>query len=87
MGSRGNIRTRSNREVAYSDIPQADWERELKQTGLPEHLIRHLLTMADLNRAGRYDRISDGVERMTGRPAMSIREFVSLHADTFGGRR
>jgi len=55
--------------------------------GLPEHLIRHLVTMAELNRAGRYDRMSDGVERVTGRPAMSVREFVSLHADEFGGRR
>src|SRR5688572_20312940 len=63
-----------NREVVYLDIPPADWERELKQTGLQEHLIRHLLTMADLNRAGRYDRMPNGVERMTGRPAMSIRE-------------
>jgi NAD(P)H dehydrogenase (quinone) len=76
-----------NREVIYSDIPTADWERQLTKAGLPEHLIRHLMTMAELNRAGRYDRMSDGVERVTGRPAMSIREFVSLHADIFGGRR
>jgi hypothetical protein len=41
----------------------------------------------ELNRAGRYDRLADGVERVTGRPAMSVREFVSLHADEFGGRR
>jgi hypothetical protein len=40
-----------------------------------------------LHRAGRYDRQADGVERVTGRPAMSVREFVSLHADAFGGRR
>jgi hypothetical protein len=53
---------------------------------LPEHLTRHLVTMAELNRAGRYDRMSDGVERVTGRPAMSVREFVSLHADEFGDR-
>ena len=86
MGSRGNIRTRLTVKSCTRTFP-ADWERELKQTGLPEHLIRHLLTMADLNRAGRYDRMSDGVERMTGRPAMSVREFVSLHADAFGGRR
>jgi len=76
-----------NREVTYSDIPPADWERELKKAGLPEHLTRHLVTMAELNRAGRYDRMSDGVERVTGRPAMSVREFVSLHAGEFGGRR
>jgi uncharacterized protein YbjT (DUF2867 family) len=76
-----------NREVAYSDIPPEDWERELRRAELPEHLTRHLLTMAELHRAGRYDRMADGVERVTGRPAMSIREFVSLHAEEFGGRR
>jgi nucleoside-diphosphate-sugar epimerase len=76
-----------NREVTYSDIPPEDWERELKREGLPEHLTRHLVTMAELHRAGRYDRLADGVERVTGRPAMSVREFVSLHADEFGGRR
>ena len=76
-----------NREVTYSDIPPADWERELKMAKLPEHLTRHLVTMAELNRVGRYDRMSDGVERVTGRPAMSVREFVSLQADEFGGRR
>jgi uncharacterized protein YbjT (DUF2867 family) len=76
-----------NREVTYSDIPSEDWERELKRAGLPEHLTRHLVTMAELNRAGRYDLLADGVERVTGRPAVSVREFVSLHADEFGGRR
>ena len=76
-----------NREVTYADIPPENWERELKKEGLPEHLTLHLLTMAELHRAGRYDRLADGVERVTGRPAMSVREFVSLHADQFGGRR
>jgi NAD(P)H dehydrogenase (quinone) len=76
-----------NREVTYADIPPEDWEREVKKVGLPDHLTRHLLTMAELNRAGRYDRMADGVERVTGRPAVSIRDFVSLHANEFGGRR
>ena len=76
-----------NREVTYSDIPHEDWERTLKRAQVPEHLAQHLLTMAELHRAGRYDRLADGVERVTGRPAMSVRELVSLHADEFGGRR
>ena len=76
-----------NREVTYCDIPAEDWERGLKGQGLPEHLTGHLVTMGELHRAGRYDRLADGVERVTGRPAMSVREFVSLHADAFGGRR
>jgi uncharacterized protein YbjT (DUF2867 family) len=76
-----------NREVTYSDTPVEDWERELKRLGLPEHLARHVVTMGELHRAGRYDRLADGVQRVTGRPGMSVREFVSLHADEFGGRR
>ena len=76
-----------NREVTYIDIRPDDWERTLKSAGLPEYLTKHLVTMAELNRAGRYDRMAEGVERVTGRPAMSVREFVSLHADEFGGLR
>jgi NAD(P)H dehydrogenase (quinone) len=75
-----------NREITYCDIPPEDWELELKRAGLPVHLTQHLMTMAELNRAGRYDRMADGVERVTGQPPMSIRQFVSLHGDKFGGR-
>ncbi|HEU4505173.1 MAG TPA: NAD(P)H-binding protein [Nitrospira sp.] len=76
-----------NREVTYYDIPHKDWERNLKMAQVPEHLAQHLLTMAELHRAGRYDRMADGVQRITGQPAMSVREFVSLYADQFGSRR
>ena len=76
-----------NREIAYSDISPEKWEQGLKMYRLPEHLMGHLLTMGELHRAGRYDRQSDGVQRVTGRPAMSVREFVSLYAEEFGGRR
>jgi uncharacterized protein YbjT (DUF2867 family) len=74
------------REVTYSDVPAENWERELKGLGLPGHLIAHVVTMGELHRAGRYDRLADGVQRVTGRTAMSVREWVSLHADAFGGR-
>jgi len=73
--------------VTYFDVPPDEWERELKRQGLPDHLIGHVVTMGELHRAGRYDRMTDGVERVTGRPAISVREFVALHAAEFGGRR
>jgi uncharacterized protein YbjT (DUF2867 family) len=76
-----------NREITYVDAPPDAWARGLEAAGLPEHVSLHLMAMAELNRAGRYDRMADGVQRVTGRPAMSVREFVSLHADDFGGRR
>ena len=76
-----------NREVTYSDISPEEWEQKLKKVGMPEHLTGHLLAMGELHRTGRYDRQADGVQRVTGRPAMSVREFVSLNAEEFGGRR
>jgi uncharacterized protein YbjT (DUF2867 family) len=76
-----------HREVTYADIPPEEWERELQRAGVPEHLSGHLVTMGVLHRAGRYDRLADGVERVSGRPAMSVRDFVALHAEEFGGRR
>ena len=79
--------TALNREVTYFDVPSEAWEEALKRAGVPEHLFGHLVTMGALHRAGRYDRLADDVERLTGRPATSVQEFVSLHADQFGGRR
>jgi NAD(P)H dehydrogenase (quinone) len=76
-----------NREITYSDISPEEWEQTLRKQSMPEHLTGHLLAMGELHRAGRYDRQADGVQRMTGRPAMSVREFVSLNAEAFGGRR
>jgi NAD(P)H dehydrogenase (quinone) len=76
-----------NREITYANIPPGDWAQRLKKAGMPEHLIKHLMTLAELNRAGRFDRLADGVAQVTGQPPMSIREFVSHHADKFGGLR
>lgn len=76
-----------NREVAYTDIALEAFETELRRAGLQENVIQHAATMGELHRAGRYDRQADGVERVTGRPAMGVREFAALHADRFGGRR
>jgi len=76
-----------NREVTYVDIAPEGGKRELQKAGVPEHLTQHLVTMGELHRAGRYDRLTDAVERVTGQSPMSVRDFVSLHADEFGGRR
>jgi uncharacterized protein YbjT (DUF2867 family) len=74
------------RQITYCDISPDHWERELKRAGLPEHVTKHLVTMGELHRAGRYDRMADGVLRVTGRPAMTVREFVSLNANEFAAR-
>src|SRR5262249_52770151 len=76
-----------NREVAYTDIAPEVFEAVLKRAGLPEYVAPHVVTRGELHGAGWYDRRADGVAGVTGQRAMSVREFVSLHAGEFGGRR
>jgi hypothetical protein len=42
----------------------------------------HLSTMADVHRAGRYDRMSDDVLALTGQVPMSVQDFVRKHEAT-----
>jgi hypothetical protein len=39
--------------------------------------------MADLHRAGRYDRMSDEVLMLTGQAPLSVQEFVRKNAAAF----
>jgi NAD(P)H dehydrogenase (quinone) len=72
------------RTITYIDVSLAQWrDQELRSRNLPDHLFEHLLTMARLHAANRYDRLTHDVEAITGRPATSIRDFVTHHAGRF----
>src|SRR5215831_699121 len=72
------------RPVTYVAVPLERWrDEELRKLGLPEHLSGHLLTMAKLHAAGRYDRLTHDVEALLGRPATSARDFVARHGASF----
>ena len=68
------------RTITFQDIPVGPWRDGLLQNGLPVHLVNHLATMADLHRAGRYDRMSDDVLTQTGQGPLSVRESVRKNA-------
>lgn len=71
------------RTITYRDIPVEPWRDALLKRGLPVHLVNHLATMADLHRAGRFDRMSDDVRRLTGQGPLSVQEFVRKNAAAF----
>ena len=71
------------RTITYLDIPVEPWRDGLLARGLPVHLVNHLATMADLHRAGRYDRMSCDVLTLTGQAPQSLQEFVRKNAETF----
>jgi uncharacterized protein YbjT (DUF2867 family) len=71
------------RTITFRDIPVEAWRDGLLKRGLPVHLVNHLATMADLHRAGRYDRMSDDVLALTGQRPQSVQEFVRKNAAIF----
>jgi uncharacterized protein YbjT (DUF2867 family) len=69
------------RTITYVDVPLEQWrDQELGGRNLPDHVFEHLLTMARLHAANRYDRLTHDVATITGRPATSVRDFVARHA-------
>jgi NAD(P)H dehydrogenase (quinone) len=73
------------RTITYVDVPLEQWrDQELRSRNLPDHVFEHLLTMARLHAANRYDRLTHDVELITGRPATGVRDFVAHHAELFG---
>jgi uncharacterized protein YbjT (DUF2867 family) len=71
------------RTISFQDIPVEPWREGLLKSGQPVHLVNHLATMADLHRAGSYDRMSDDVLTLTGQAPLRVREFVRRNAARF----
>ena len=71
------------RRITCQDIPVEAWRDGLLELGLSAHVVNHLVTIADLHRAGRYDRMSDDVLTLTGRAPLSMQEFVRNNAKAF----
>src|SRR5215472_11129506 len=71
------------RTITFQDIPVEPWRERLLELKLPIHLVNHLVTMADLHRAGSYDRLSDDVFDLTGKKPLSVQEFVRKNPAAF----
>src|SRR6202171_6353995 len=74
------------RPIRYRDVPLPAWSEGLRRAGFPEHVVNHLSAMTELNRQGRYDRMTDDMFRLTGEAPMNMRDFVKLHAAEFKQR-
>jgi uncharacterized protein YbjT (DUF2867 family) len=72
------------RAIVGEDVPYDEWQRQvLAPIGLPEHVQQHIATMARLHREDRYNRATDDVEQITGRPAQTVEQYVASNPDLF----
>lgn len=72
----------TGRELTY--VPETmdeAWER-LRAAGRPPWLVASLLAIAGYQRGGgATERVTDAVERLTGRPPRTLREFAEDHSE------
>jgi uncharacterized protein YbjT (DUF2867 family) len=71
------------RTIQYINVPPQVWEAKLREAQMPAHLIAHLITMGQLNRDNRYDRMTDSFQQLVGRAPISAAEFARRHAAAF----
>jgi uncharacterized protein YbjT (DUF2867 family) len=73
-----------NRPVKYVDTPYDKWlNEELLPLNLPQYVFHHVSTMAKLIAENRYDRLTSDVQKLTGKPSMSVKEYVTAHPEVF----
>jgi len=66
------------RTISFHDIPVEPRTQPLLDRGLPVHLVNHVVTMGELHRAGRHDRVSDDVRMLTGKNRWPCRSCVRI---------
>lgn len=72
------------RPVRYVDVPFEAWrDQDLSRLKLPPYIHHHLLVMTGLHAQNRYDRLTDDVAKITGKPSMSVKEYVACHPELF----
>jgi uncharacterized protein YbjT (DUF2867 family) len=71
------------RTIRYRDVPLSGWGAKLLEAGVPAHVVKHLSVMTELNKQGRYDRMTDDLFKLTGQKPISMYDFVKLHAAEF----
>ena len=71
------------RTIRYRDGPLSSWSEKLLGAGMPTHVAKHLSVMTELNKQGRYDRMTDDLFKLTGQKPISVYDFVKLHAAEF----
>jgi uncharacterized protein YbjT (DUF2867 family) len=73
----------SGRQIRYVDIPPAAYKEGAVAAGIPDWYADLLLNLYAFYAEGRAEKVSNDVERVTGRKARSFDEFARDHAQAF----
>jgi NAD(P)H dehydrogenase (quinone) len=71
------------RKITYQPITIPQFRERLEKAGRPEFLIQHLCAVAIDYQNGIFAGEDKIIAEVTGRPPMTVQEFVALHSDAF----
>lgn len=72
--------------IEYVNLPIQDWRKALvEKVGMPEFLATHLAAVAQDHQDGVFSGVTDVVEKIGGRAAQSLEDFVRAHMAEFTG--
>ncbi|MGW1678210.1 NAD(P)H-binding protein [Saccharopolyspora sp. NPDC002376] len=74
------------RPITAAHVSYDEWFDQLMSADLNPHVRQHIATMAKLHRDGRYDRSTTDVEQITGRPALTVQQYVQEHREALTGQ-
>lgn len=71
------------KQISYTSQPIPDFRAQLENQHAPQHLVQHLCEVAQDYQDGIFAGTNDIIERVTGRPPLTVPEFVELHRAEF----
>jgi NAD(P)H dehydrogenase (quinone) len=71
------------RKITYQPITIPEFRERLEKAGRPEFLIQHLCAVAIDYQNGIFAGEDKIIAEVTGKPPMTVQEFVALHSDAF----
>ena len=69
--------------IRYVDVPEAAARSQMLEMGMPPVIVDAMLEFMALVRAGQGERVSEDVQRVTGRPPRSFEAWVRDHIAAF----
>jgi uncharacterized protein YbjT (DUF2867 family) len=77
----------TGRPVEHRDATPAEVRARMIRSGVPEQFADILVMLEDVIRGGAEDRVTDAVQRITGRTPRSFQAFAERHAAILRGAR
>ena len=64
--------------ILYNPVTPDEFQRALEQAGLPPAIVAMSVALGDAVRAGEFDLGDPALERLLGRPPITLKDFLGM---------